>query len=61
MLTPKMKSLTDQLWNKIYAGGISDPLTAISQISYLLFMRRLDEIDAKLKKDAEWTVVSSLI
>ena len=55
MLTPRMKSLINQLWNNFWSGGIANPLTAIEQISYLLFMRRLDEIDSKLKKDAEWT------
>ena len=55
MLTPKMKSLISQLWNNFWSGGIANPLTAIEQISYLLFMRRLDEVDSKLKKDAEWT------
>lgn len=34
-----------QLWDKFWSGGISNPLTAIEQISYLLFMRRIDEID----------------
>ncbi len=55
MLTAPMKSLINQLWDKFWAGGIANPLTAIEQISYLLFMRRLDENDAKRKKDAEWT------
>ena len=55
MLTPKIKSLINQLWDKFWSGGIANPLTAIEQISYLLFMRRLDETDSKLKKDAEWT------
>ncbi len=55
MLTPKMKSLINELWNNFWSGGIANPLTAIEQISYLLFMRRLDEVDSKLKKDAEWT------
>ena len=50
-----MKSLINQLWDKFWSGGIANPLTAIEQISYLLFMRRLDEIDSKLRKDAEWT------
>lgn len=53
MLTAKMKSLINQLWNNFWSGGIANPLTAMEQISYLLFMRRLDEIDSKLKKDAE--------
>ena len=55
MLTAKMKSLISQLWNNFWSGGIANPLTAMEQISYLLFMRRLDEMDSKLKKDAEWT------
>ena len=55
MLTAKMKSLINQLWNSLWSGGIANPLTAMEQISYLLFMRRLDETDLKLKKDAEWT------
>lgn len=55
MLTPSMKSLINSLWDKFWSGGISNPLTAIEQISYLLFMRRLDEMDTKLKSDAEFT------
>lgn len=34
-----------QLWDKLWSGGISNPITAIEQISYLLFMRRIDEIN----------------
>ncbi|MCO6480231.1 MAG: SAM-dependent DNA methyltransferase [Phaeodactylibacter sp.] len=55
MLTPSIKSKIDQLWDKFWSGGISNPLTAIEQISYLLFMRRLDEMDRKKVKDADWT------
>lgn len=55
MLTQNMKSLINSLWDKFWSGGISNPLTAIEQISYLLFMRRLDEMDTKLKSDAEFT------
>jgi type I restriction enzyme M protein len=55
MLTPGMKSLINQLWDKFWSGGVSNPLTAIEQISYLLFMRRVDELDTKLKSDAEFT------
>lgn len=52
---PELKSKIDQLWNKFWAGGISNPLTAIEQITYLLFMKRLDELDLKRQADAEWT------
>lgn len=52
---PELKSKIDQLWNKFWSGGISNPLTAIEQITYLLFMKRLDELDQKRQSDAEWT------
>jgi type I restriction enzyme M protein len=51
----ELKSKIDQLWNKFWAGGISNPLTVIEQITYLLFMKRLDELDQKKQADAEWT------
>ena len=41
---PELKSKINQPWNKFWTGGISNPLTAIEQITYLLFMKRLDEL-----------------
>ncbi len=52
---PELKSKIDQLWQKFWSGGISNPLTAIEQITYLLFMKRLDELDQKRQADADWT------
>lgn len=49
----KLKSKIDQLWNKFWSGGISNPLTAIEQITYLLFMKRLDDLDFKKMKESE--------
>jgi type I restriction enzyme M protein len=54
-LNPQLKSLINQLWDKFWSGGISNPLTAIEQITYLIFMKRIDELDLKRKADAEWT------
>ncbi|EHZ2900269.1 N-6 DNA methylase [Vibrio vulnificus] len=51
----ELKSKINQLWDKFWSGGISNPLTAIEQITYLLFMKRLDELDLKKQVDAEWT------
>jgi type I restriction enzyme M protein len=50
-----LKSKIDQLWDKFWSGGISNPLTAIEQITYLLFMKRLDDLDLKRKADAAFT------
>lgn len=55
MLNLNLKSAIIRLWDKFSSGGISDPLTAIEQISYLLFMKRLDELDIKKRKDAAFT------
>jgi len=55
MLNSTLKSAIGRLWDKFWSGGISNPLTAIEQISYLLFMKRLDELDIKKKNDAEFT------
>jgi type I restriction enzyme M protein len=54
MLTPAMRAKVDQLWDRFWSGGIANPLTAIEQISYLLFIRRLDALDEKRRGDAEF-------
>ena len=45
MLDAELKSKIGQLWNSFWAGGLSNPLTAIEQMSYLIFMKRLDDLD----------------
>jgi type I restriction enzyme M protein len=55
MLNSTLKSSIGRLWDKFWSGGIANPLTAIEQISYLLFMKRLDELDIKKKQDSEFT------
>src|SRR5260221_8633484 len=44
MLTDaKLRSAVDALWDKLWSGGLSNPLDAIEQLSFLLFLKRLDE------------------
>lgn len=50
---PEIKSKIDKLWDMFYSGGMSNPLSAIEQISYLIFMRRLEDMDNQHKKSAE--------
>ncbi|MES2733420.1 MAG: type I restriction-modification system subunit M N-terminal domain-containing protein, partial [Bacteroidota bacterium] len=45
MLTSTLKTKVQDLWDKFWSGGISNPLNAIEQITYLLFMKQLDEND----------------
>lgn len=52
---PILKSLIARLWNNFWSGGISNPLTAIEQITYLLFMKQMDDLEAKRERDADFT------
>ena len=44
MITGELKSKVDAVWDEVYSNGISNPLTVIEQLSYLLFIKRLDEM-----------------
>jgi type I restriction enzyme M protein len=46
MLTdPQLKSKVDVLWDRFWSGGIANPITAIEQMSYLIFLKRLEDMD----------------
>ena len=45
MLAPQLKKKVDALWNKFWSAGITNPLVAIEQITYLLFLKRLEALD----------------
>jgi type I restriction enzyme M protein len=40
----ELKSKVDRIWDSFWSGGISNPLEVIEQITYLLFIRRLDDL-----------------
>lgn len=44
MITGAIKSQVDTVWNAFWSGGISNPLEVIEQFTYLLFIRRLDDL-----------------
>jgi type I restriction enzyme M protein len=60
MITGAIKSQVDKVWDAFWSGGISNPLEVIEQITYLLFLRRLDDMQVleenkatRLKKPLE--------
>src|SRR6185369_9866944 len=66
MITGELKSQVDRLWDAFWSGGISNPLEVIEQITYLLFIKRLDELHTakeakanRLKKSIENPIFSS--
>ncbi len=52
MLAPELKAQINKLWDKFWSGGIANPLTAIEQMSYLIFMKRLEDLDTVHHKRA---------
>ena len=44
MLTGELRNQVDRLWDAFWSGGISNPLEVIEQITYLIFLRRLDQL-----------------
>ena len=43
MITGELKSQVDKIWESFWSGGVANPLTVIEQMTYLIFLRRLDE------------------
>lgn len=53
MLDAELKSKINLLWNKFWSGGISNPLQAIEQMSYLIFMKRLEDEEVARYQNAK--------
>lgn len=53
MITGEMKSKVDRLWTTFWNNGISNPLSVIEQISYLLFIKRLDDVELAKENKAQ--------
>lgn len=52
MITGALKSKIDRLWLEFHSGGITNPLTVIEQITYLMFLRLLDIAEMRNEKKA---------
>ena len=50
MITGATKSKVDAIWQKMWEGGITNPIEVISQLTYLMFMRSLDEKELETEK-----------
>jgi type I restriction enzyme M protein len=55
MLTGELRSQIDRIWDAFWSGGISNPLEVIEQITYLLFIRRLDDLQKLAENKANLT------
>ena len=52
MITGELKHKIDSLWETFWTGGLTNPLSVIEQITYLMFIRDLDDTDNLRAKEA---------
>lgn len=52
MLTGALRTKIDRVWDAFWSGGISNPMEVIEQITYLVFIRRLDELQTRKESKA---------
>ncbi|MFW0169193.1 type I restriction-modification system subunit M [Rothia sp. P4278] len=52
-ISGETRSRIDRIWNDFWSGGISNPLEVIEQMTYLLFIRRLDDTQIRAEKQAK--------
>lgn len=55
MITGEIKSRIDSIWDTFFAGGITNPMTVLEQMTYLFFMKMLD--DAQKTKEANANIM----
>ncbi|RXJ51088.1 type I restriction-modification system subunit M [Gelidibacter gilvus] len=62
MITGELKSQIDQIWNTFWTGGISNTITIVEQLTYLIFIKDLDETETRNERmskrlDKEFTPI----
>ncbi len=55
MINGEIRSKVDRIWDTMWSGGISNPLSVIEQLTYLLFIKRLDEVHTRREAKANRT------
>ncbi len=55
VLTGELRNQIDTIWNAFWSGGIANPLEVLEQLTYLLFIRRLDELETLEERKAQRT------
>ena len=51
-MTGELKNKVDKLWEMFWTGGLTNPLDVIEQITYLMFIRDLDQTDSARRKES---------
>ena len=58
VLTGELRNQIDRIWDAFWSGGIANPLEVLEQLTYLLFIRRLDELETleerRSQRSGQW-------
>lgn len=53
MITGEIKNKVDKMWEYFWTGGLTNPVDVIEQLTYLIFMKRLDQEEQR-KRTKTW-------
>ena len=53
MITGEIKSKVDRMWTYFWTGGLTNPVDVIEQLTYLIFMKRLDQEEQRKEKEKQ--------
>ncbi len=51
MITGEIKNKVDRMWEYFWTGGLTNPVDVIEQLTYLIFMKRLDQEEQRKEKE----------
>ncbi|MEZ7495817.1 class I SAM-dependent DNA methyltransferase [Leeuwenhoekiella aequorea] len=60
MLSKEIQNKVQNLWDRLWSAGFANPISAIEQISYLLFMKRLENFNSSVDDKYKWSNYSKL-
>ena len=55
MLKPEIRNKIQSLWDRLWGGGLANPITAIENISFLLFLKRLENFHPEVDETHKWS------
>lgn len=53
MITGEIKNQIDQIWDTFFVAGITNPITVLEQMTYIFFMKMLDDKQLQEEQNAE--------
>jgi type I restriction enzyme M protein len=53
MILGSIRSQIDQIWNAFWSGGVSNPISVIEQLTFLMFIKRLDDLHTAQERKSE--------